>query len=71
MANDFDISETTPAPTLFEAGRETHPQAVAWAEREVAYVTEIAQLKSDKVELVREKSQLAIEVNRLRKLLKK
>lgn len=71
MADDFDNSDATPPPMLFEPGRETHPQALAWSNREVEYVAEIATLKADKAKLVREKSQLAIEVNRLRKLLKK
>lgn len=71
MADDFDTSEATPPPTFFDADRETHPKAKEWANREVEYVTEIAQLKSQKTALIRERAQLILEVKRLRKLQQK
>lgn len=72
MADDFDTSDAiTPPPMLFEPGRETHPQALAWSNREVEYVAEIATLKADKAKLVRERAQLILEVKRLRKLQQK
>lgn len=65
---DFDDSDLTPPPMMFDAARESEPRAKAWADREVDYVTEIAQLKQQIIDLRNRNARLVLEVRSLRRL---